>query len=348
MPHPIFQIIETPEWGGEGNNLGPEPIEPGLIIPRLGHVTAQVLIPGIMFKVEWEDLTLSGVPLRQAVGLEYFWRVIYATQETAGNPTGGEQWARRVMEIGLGIYDVAARGVRRHYSYTHTDVIGSGWVVVAALVNDELQGPSQPIYLDMSGVSGIPAQDITDPSLDIERRTVHGYQVWRLKPGYTSPTDMTAFWGVQLYLSAFHGVVLEEIADAHKFPTGTGGEATPPNSWEFDIPAGVDPYSSVGNGTALFTNGSKAVVWVSGDHFSGGMTTRPIYARTTTTGDDLWWSDYADVVTDGNNIVLLNNFTGTTGTYQYDVLPTLICYFVALNPQGGRTTTPTASPNRTI
>jgi hypothetical protein len=306
------------------------------------------LIPGIMFKIEWDDLTLTGVPLRQGVGLDYSWRVIYATEEAAGNATGGEQWARRVMEIGLGIYDVAAHGVRRHYSYTHTGIVNSGWVVVASVVNDEEQNPSQPIYLDMSSFSGVLAQDITDPALDIERRTVNGYQVWRLYPGYTSPTDMTAFWGVQLYLANFHGVDLEEVADAHKFPTDTGGQPTPPNSWEFDIPAGTDPTASVGNGTALFTNGSKAVLWISGDHFSAGMLTRPIFVRTTTTGDDLWWDDYVNVFTDGDHITLLNNFTGTTGTYAYDVLPTLICYFVALNPQGGRTTTPTASPNRTI
>jgi hypothetical protein len=343
-----LQIIQTPEWGSENNSLGPgsDPSEFALVEPRLGSVSVEVLIPGIIFRVHWIDLTLSPPNRRNTRAVPYGWRVIFASEETAGNATGGEQWSRRVMEIGLGLYDVVATG-RLSYSYTHTDIVGNGWLVVASVVDGETRNPCQPIYIDMSGSSGILANDVTDPSLDIQRRTANGYQVWRLFPGYTSPTDMTAFWGVQLYLNAFHGVDLEEIADAHKFPTGTGGQPTPPNSWDFDVPAGTDPTASVGNGTATFTNGSKAVVWVSGDHFSGGMATRPIYAKEFTS-DGVWTDAMVDTVTDGNNIVLLANFTGVTGTYQYDVLPTLICYFVALNPQGGRTTTPTSSPNRTI
>jgi hypothetical protein len=348
--------VATPgEWGRSGPAGGdptstPPPPQTGEQRVRAPQNVTVTVLGGGSFKVTWNDIRYRFADGELRETLLDHWRVIYASTEVAGSPTGGEQWADRVANIGLGIYETHASGQGALISYTHTDTsLGDGWVVVVGISVTGLIGhPSQPAYVRLESATTALADDVTDVDLAVERRTVNGYQVLRLYPEYTSPSDMDQFWGVQLYVNGFHEVDLEEIASPHKFPTDTGGEPIPPDSWKFDIPAGDFPGSSLGLGTATFTNGSKNVVWASGDTFSAGMATRPIYIKEFSTVDGLWTTNTVDVFTDATHIVLLNNFTGVTGVYSWDVQQILIVYFVSLNRRGGRTATPTSAPNRTV
>jgi hypothetical protein len=265
-----------------------------------------------------------------------WWRVIYADAGVAGNVTGGQQWAIRVRDVGLGIYQQQVLGGGDMQEYIHVDPqLGDGWVVVVGVsVSGRLGQPSEPAYARLSVAGGAVSDDVTDVTVDIERRTVNGYEVIRVMPGYTSPVDMDNFWGVQLYFAGFHLPETEEIADAHRFPTTTGGHPIPPNSWSFDMPNSIDR-----SGTATFTNGSQSVVRVSGSTFVGGvggMVGRPIFARTFTTRDGLWEENIVDAVADVDHLTMVNNFAGTTGVYEWEVPEPLIIYFVSLNPRGGR------------
>lgn len=354
MPLQIIPDDWTSPWGGGQPNSGPtNPQEPESIEPRTPNVAVEVIsaADGI-FKVTWNDIAGVGAPPSVVQRLFHLWRVIYASKGAAGNPANSftTTFAVRVMNVGLQIYSIPVLNDGRLITYVHTDPdLGDGWIVVASLTTSGLLGrPSQPIYVRLeTGVPDLP-DEITGEELTLERLTVGGYQVWRFHPSYVSPADMTDFWGVQLYLNGFHQVDLEEISNAHPFPTNVGGERIPANSWEFDLPAGDKPGSSMGMGTATFTNGSTAVVRVSGDNFDAGMASRPIYIKEFDERDGTWTEAAINTFTDANNINLLANFTGTTGVYSWDVLPVIICYFVALNPIGQRTATPTSSPNRTI
>jgi hypothetical protein len=290
-------------------------------------------------RARWRDINLD-----RRDSLLASWRVIYCPSSTAGNAIGGEQWADRVMRLGIGIEQVPIRGSGEEMEVRHLDLTKTnGYVVVTGISETGLLGyPSEPGFVRLEGSTAALANNVTNPAIAYSfQLTSGGYQVMKISPTYNLPSDIANFFGVHIHTTGYLGAgVPQELDSAHDQQGKPGGSAS--DQWIFHIPQD----SGLGSGTATFTNGSPNVVRVSGSNFTAGMVTRRMMVNWGV--GDTWFDSAVNTFTDANNVAMTSNFTGTTGVYSWVVLNAITFYFVSVSVRGSRVADFTTAPSVTI
>jgi hypothetical protein len=337
----MVAIDDRLSWGGSARNgedwrvrtpqaeaRAPRPRNVRIDVPEAGTIRAR-----------WRDINID-----RRDSLLASWRVIYCPSSTAGNPIGGEQWADRVMRLGIGIEQVPIRGSGEEMEILHLDLHKTnGYVVVTGISETGLLGyPSEPGFVRLEGSTTALAADVTNPALSYSfQDTTGGYAVMKISPSYSLPSDTADFFGVHIHTMGYMGAnVPMEIDSAHDQQGKPGGARSDP--WILHIPRD----SGLGSGTATFNNGSAAVVRVSGTNFAAGMVGRRMMVQDP--NSDTWFDSAVNTFTDINNVTMTSPYTGPTGIRSWVVLNAITFYFVSISVRGSRVADFTTAPSVTI
>lgn len=329
--------------GGGGGGTG----QPRIVPPAPRDVSARVTRIG-EFTVTWRDFSQSDWPH----GIPFAWYVRYCPADLAGNPGDRPDtpapefysWATDVLFKSKYVGSISAVGNGQVMSLTHREDLPDGYVQVVGSNGPQVGPCSYPLYVRLTANGNVaPDVGIVGPlGLTITKERV--------------PRDV-------LRIDGQYGILmspeLNEFAGVHPHVTNYGGVSTAREigrmaSW--DGSRGINTFTyrlpveqGLASGTALFTHGSAAVLWISGDTFSAGHLGRAIIADYSSTQASPTY--VVQTFTDTTHIDLNAVFfdpNGVGGTYAWKVFSNSTWYFVPIGKSGARVGDYTTAPSLSL
>jgi len=318
-----------PTWGSSADNgpdiNGPTPYR----IPSPIGVTAEVTGAN-EFMVKWADAKPVGT--RRLI---FDWFILYCGRKLAGSPSGRVDWNESVAKKASIVGAIPSLGTGQQLSYTHRDTsLPDGYVQIQGISDSGIKGrPSTPVPLQITGNTGGIPDLITALDLTLTKERIPR-DVLRIDGLWYPPNDRTELAGLQLYLVGYNGESTPRELGSMTPWSGSSGT----NYLQHRLPV----ETGFAQGTALFTNGSAAVVRATGPTFitgtwNGHSMIADLDAQTSS-------ATYKVLsVSDADHLTLTSNFQEATGTYSFIALNITIAYFVAVGKSGARTSDYTAT-----
>lgn len=273
------------------------------------------------------------------------WRIGFTRDSVVGPQNSSPTWASDVRDKARVVGDIFSSGNAQQLNFYQGDTSdGDGWVTIWGIGPTGLLGkPSTPLRDLVSTTTGaIPGNILAASAFYFVNRinandTSYGFY-HDLRVTWKPPATTTEFGGMQLYISSYNGIstlLPQECGSMAVWDRTTGTAES-----RYKLPED----SGMGSGTATFTNGSAAVVRVSGSNFIVGMTFRNIVIYSGNVNDlSVVLQNNITVFTDANHVTMNNTFTGVTGTYSWRVYNAFTMNFVPVSLSGIRRTDPTAA-----
>lgn len=275
------------------------------------------------------------------------WNVGFCRDSAAGPQSANKNWSRDVRDKATVLGQYESNGAGQTFNHFQGDVsAGDGWVVIwgVTTVTGKKGEPCQPMHDIVSVTTGaIPDDPQTSftctrvakltPLVDNTNKIYYFEHDIRWLP---PAAPLTEFGGMQTHVTGINGGTdLIEAATECRWNGATGVQ-----EYLFRIPEDT----GVGDTVATFTNGSAAVVKVSGAAFAASNNTHEI-AVYGANADDTTGVYQAHQLsrTDASHITLTSNFTRPSGNYTMRVYNIWTYYLVAISLSGVRRGDPTAS-----
>jgi len=266
--------------------------------------------------------------------------VRFTSDTVAGSEAGDQSWAQRV-------YDLSKEIDQRPYTRTGvyrvifdgTDY-PDGWIVVSTVYNGTSYEYSNPVRCQFSVTTAKVPPNISGQIFAISANSYlyRGFYVNSLQMAFSwiPPSDAADFAGVALHVKGLNGATDPVELSAFQTWDQTRQLFTP----IINLPLETGRV----NGSATFTNGSTAIVRISGSAFVAGDVGRRVVVFNTN-GSVFEGFNNVATFTDGSHITQAAPFGGSTGSYTFRILNTLTAYFVSASKNGARVGDYTTAPN---
>lgn len=324
--------------GGGGNgggiNTGTNRIDP----PAPRNVSVKVGGLGAVigsFTVTWQDYSQAD----WNGTTPFWWSVRYCSAAEAGH--AGDRpdtpapnfysWVTHVLDKSRSLGLFQAEGHGKYMTLSHTEQLPDGYIMVVGTSGAHVGPPNYPIFVRLTvNLDTIPDVGIVGPNVFTVSKERVPRDVLRFDMTYfiLLPPEFHEFAGVHPHVIDYNGYTApREMGAMARWDGSTGLQRM---TYRLPVETGQ------AEGTATFTHGSAAVLWISNDTFSAGYVGRKIVV-------DLD-SDTADVYqiqtfVDPTHITLNAVFfdpNGVGGTYPFKVLSNSTFYFVPIGKSGAR------------